>query len=67
LADPLAAQRAGEAGRAMVEKLYNWPNLTRQFEELLIHGAVPGYELAAARRSVLETLNSDFGPQPKTL
>lgn len=65
LADNRAAAHAGEAGRAMVERLYNWPNLTRQFEELLIHGAVPNFELAHARRTVLETLESDF--EPKTL
>ena len=67
LIDHRAAAHAGEAGRAMVEQLYNWPNLTRQFEELLLKGAVPGFEASAARRTVLETLKSDFEPQPKTL
>jgi len=56
LANPRAAAHAGEAGRAMVEQLYNWPNLTRQFEELLLNGAVPQFELTVARRTVLETL-----------
>ncbi len=56
LIDRRAATHAGEAGRAMVEQLYNWPNLTRQFEELLLKGAVPSFELAGARRTVLETL-----------
>jgi glycosyltransferase involved in cell wall biosynthesis len=59
LTDERAAARAGDAGRAMVEKLYNWPNLTRQFEELLLKGAVPQSELTVARRSVLETLGSE--------
>lgn len=56
LADHRAAKHAGDAGRAMVEQLYNWPNLTRQFEELLLKGAVPSIELAGARRTVLEAL-----------
>ena len=60
LADQRAATHAGEAGRAMVEQLYNWPNLTRQFEELLVKRTVPSFELAHARRSVLEALNSNF-------
>ncbi len=64
LADKRASLHAGEAGRAMVEQLYNWPALTRQFEELLIKGDVPSFELAVARRTVLETLKTDFEPQP---
>lgn len=64
LADKRAASHAGEAGRAMVEQLYNWPVLTRQFEELLIKGAVPSFEMAGARRTVLERLESDLEPQP---
>lgn len=60
LMDRRAATRAGEAGRALVEQLYNWPNLTRQFEELLLKGAVPSFEAASTRRTVLETINSDF-------
>lgn len=64
LADHRAAAHAGEAGRAMVEQLYNWPNLTRQLEELLLKGAVPSFELASARRLVLETLASNLEPQP---
>ncbi|MEP7341778.1 MAG: glycosyltransferase, partial [Acidobacteriota bacterium] len=59
LTDERAATHAGEAGRAMVEQLYNWPNLTRQFEELLLKGAVPQVELTSARRSVLGTLESE--------
>lgn len=58
LTDHRAASHSGDAGRAMVEQLYNWPNLTRQFEELLLKGAVPSFELAGARRTVLETLES---------
>lgn len=64
LADKRSSLHAGEAGRAMVEQLYNWPALTRQFEELLIKGDVPSFELAIARRTVLETLKTDFEPQP---
>lgn len=60
LADKRSASHAGEAGRAMVEQLYNWPNLTRQFEEMLVKRTVPSFELTHARRSVLETLNSNF-------
>ncbi len=56
LADRRTASRAGEAGRALVEQLYNWPNLTRQFEELLLKGTVPGFQPASTRRLVLETL-----------
>jgi glycosyltransferase involved in cell wall biosynthesis len=64
LADPRAARRAGETGRALVEKLYNWPVLARQFEEFLIKGAVPAFQPAIAHRMVLETLKSGFGPLP---
>lgn len=63
LTDNRAATHAGETGRAMVERLYNWPNLTRQFEELLLKGAVPNFEAAAARRSVMEHLESELEPQ----
>ena len=59
LTDQRASAHAGEAGRAMVEQLYNWPNLTRQFEQFLVKGTVPGFEPASARRLVLETLTSD--------
>jgi glycosyltransferase involved in cell wall biosynthesis len=64
LADPRAARRAGETGRALVEKLYNWPVLARQFEEFLLKGAVPAFQPAIAHRMVLETLKSGFGPLP---
>lgn len=60
LTDRRAATHSGEAGRAMVEQLYNWPNLTRQFEEMLVKRTVPSFETASARRSVLEALNSNF-------
>ncbi|MGH9844357.1 MAG: glycosyltransferase [Blastocatellia bacterium] len=56
LADSRAAARAGEAGRTLVEQVYNWPILARRFEELLIKGAAPGLEPAAAQRAVLDTL-----------
>lgn len=59
LTDQRASAHAGEAGRAMVEQLYNWPNLTRQFEQFLVKGTVSGFEPASARRLVLETLTSD--------
>jgi glycosyltransferase involved in cell wall biosynthesis len=61
LTDQRAAERAGEAGRAMVEQLYNWTNLSRQFEDLLVNGAAPGFEPALARRAVLETVDSRLG------
>ncbi|MFN0111546.1 MAG: glycosyltransferase family 4 protein [Blastocatellia bacterium] len=64
LTDRRSARHAGETGRAMVEKLYNWPNLTRQFEQLLLKGVVPGFEPARERRVVLDTLASDLEPQP---
>lgn len=67
LANGRAAEQAGEAGRAMVEQLYNWPHLTQQFADLLISGAVPSFEPAQARRTVLATLPSDFNPQLETL
>ncbi|MGH9850749.1 MAG: glycosyltransferase [Blastocatellia bacterium] len=60
LSDQRAAERAGEAGRAIVERLYNWTNMARQFEDLLVNGATPGFEPALARRIVLETLESGF-------
>jgi glycosyltransferase involved in cell wall biosynthesis len=71
LANKNVARHAGEAGRAMVEQLYNWPNLAHQFEDLLISGAVPSFELAKAhrnvlesRRTVLEATESEFKPLP---
>lgn len=64
LVDTCAAERAGEAGRAMVKRLYNWSNLARRFEDLLVSGAVPGFELTVARRTVLETRKSGFEPTP---
>ncbi|MCI0339480.1 MAG: glycosyltransferase family 4 protein [Acidobacteria bacterium] len=60
LADQNAARRAGEAGRAMVEQHYNWPNLAHLFEDLLIKGAAPGIELVRARRTLLEAAKSEF-------
>jgi len=35
LSDPVAAIETGEAGRAVVEEIYNWPSLARQFVEFL--------------------------------
>jgi glycosyltransferase involved in cell wall biosynthesis len=71
LAGGSVAREAGEAGRAMVEKLYNWPNLARKFEDLLINRAVPSLELAKAhrnalepRRAVLEASESEFKTLP---
>jgi glycosyltransferase involved in cell wall biosynthesis len=64
LMDCKAAERAGEAGRTLVEKIYNWPKLARQFEELLIKGAVPSFEPAKAQHLVLETLKSGLEPLP---
>lgn len=65
LTSPRAAEHAGEAGRALVEQLYNWPHLTERFATLLMSGAVPSFEPAKARRNVLATLSSDFNPQPE--
>jgi glycosyltransferase involved in cell wall biosynthesis len=65
LTDQRAARRAGEAGRALVEQLYNWPYLTERFADLLSNGAVPSFELTNARRNVLATLPADFSTRPK--
>jgi glycosyltransferase involved in cell wall biosynthesis len=62
LDDRRASEAAGETGRALVEQLYNWPQLALQLEQMLLKGAVPGPEPAAARRAVLETSNSQFEP-----
>jgi glycosyltransferase involved in cell wall biosynthesis len=59
-----AATQAGEAGRAMVENVYNWPSLARKFVDLLIGGAVPSIELAKSRRAVLDTAESKFKTLP---
>ncbi len=64
LMDRRASDRAGETGRTLVEKIYNWPKLARQFEELLLKGAVPSFEPAKAQRVVLETLKSGLEPLP---
>ena len=58
LADPKAAERCGEAGRALVEQAYNWPLLAQQFADLLMSGAVPRFEWAGAQRAVLEAIDS---------
>jgi len=36
--DTKKAARAVEAGRALVEQIYNWPHLAGQFAELLSNG-----------------------------
>jgi glycosyltransferase involved in cell wall biosynthesis len=64
LADRQASAQAGEAGRAVVEKFYNWTNLARQFEVMLEKGAVPSIELAVSRRAISETLESGFETAP---
>lgn len=46
LTDRNLAARAGESGRAVVERLYNWPNLAKQFEEFLLSGVAPGMEMS---------------------
>jgi glycosyltransferase involved in cell wall biosynthesis len=58
LADPKAAERCGETGRALVEQVYNWPLLAQQFADLLMSGAVPRFEWAGAQQAVLEAINS---------
>lgn len=62
LADQRMALQVGDAGRALVEQLYNWPKLARQFEKMLIKRTVPSFEAAAAHRTVLEALQSEFKP-----
>lgn len=63
LTDRRAAELSGETGRALVKGLYNWPNLARRLEDLLINGDVPccepSFELAGARHNVPETLKSE--------
>lgn len=61
LSDCHLSEQAGAAGRALVEQVYNWPNLTRQFEELLLNRTVPSFELNAARRTVLDSLEWEVG------
>jgi hypothetical protein len=56
LIDRRASARVSEKGRALVERIYNWPNLTRQFEELLIKGAVAKAETARVHPPVMESL-----------
>lgn len=58
LADQKAAAHCGEAGRALVEQVYNWPLLAQQFASLLRSGAVPRFEWEGAQRAVLSALNS---------
>jgi len=45
IADRRRADTVGAAGRAMVERLYNWTNLAKQFEEFLLGGTAPGFDL----------------------
>ncbi|MCG3144292.1 MAG: hypothetical protein HONDAALG_01711 [Gammaproteobacteria bacterium] len=58
ITDRRAAERAGEAGRAMVETYYNWMNLARRLEDFLVSGAAPEMELAVTQQARLETLES---------
>ncbi len=60
LIDRRAADRAGDTGRALVERHYNWSNLAKQFEEYLVRGVVPGSDLAVTQRSTVETLKTRF-------
>lgn len=46
IADRGRAEAAGAAGREMVERFYNWTNLTKQFEEFLLNGAAPAAAFA---------------------
>jgi len=58
LADPRTAARCGEAGRALVEQVYNWPLLAQQFADLLLSGAVPRFEWHGAQQAALAASNS---------
>lgn len=58
LADPQVAGRCGEAGRALVEQVYNWPLLAQQFADLLMSGAVPRFEWAGAHQAALAGVNT---------
>jgi glycosyltransferase involved in cell wall biosynthesis len=58
LTDRRAAERAGETGRAIVKRFYNWNNLARRFEDLLVGGSAPEFERAVTRRVVREPLES---------
>lgn len=58
LADPRAAARCGEAGRVLVEQVYNWPMLAQQFADLLMSGAVPRFEWHGAHQAALAASNS---------
>lgn len=58
IADRRAAERAGEAGRAMVETHYNWTNLARRLEDFLVSGTAPDMELAVVQQPRLEALES---------
>ncbi|HKQ73984.1 MAG TPA: glycosyltransferase family 4 protein [Blastocatellia bacterium] len=46
IADRRRADTVGAAGRAVVERSYNWTNLAKQFEEFLLGAAAPGFDLA---------------------
>jgi glycosyltransferase involved in cell wall biosynthesis len=58
LGDAKLAEHAGETGRALVERFYNWPTLAQQFADLLLSGAVPSYDYSPESAPVLETINS---------
>jgi len=45
IADRRLADAVGASGRAMVERFYNWTNLAKQFEEFLVGGTSPGFDL----------------------
>jgi glycosyltransferase involved in cell wall biosynthesis len=57
LSNKKMAAQCGEAGRALVERAYNWPMLAAQFADLLVSGAVSRFEYEAAQSAVLETLD----------
>jgi glycosyltransferase involved in cell wall biosynthesis len=58
LSNAKLAEHAGETGRALVERTYNWPMLAQQFADLLLSGAVPSYDYSPEQPPVLETINS---------
>jgi glycosyltransferase involved in cell wall biosynthesis len=58
LADSSAASFSAGTGRTLVEQRYNWKLLARQFESLLLNGAVTDLEASSARGKILEELES---------
>jgi glycosyltransferase involved in cell wall biosynthesis len=65
LADHSLSKRSGEAGRARIEQIYNWPRLARQFEDLLLSQAKPAPAVqpaVEARRTAIVKPSSATNP-----